>query len=158
MAFEGIAPIGFEGKSNVTATLGVNSPELGTKKIFSGEEYLYVYNAGNSQISKGYGAVLSATTGYSVTVSAIAVNDLLMGFCKHSTLTTGTYGWLLTRGFTDVKNGMASTALAAGDLLSPAVDGAVQLPTGATTAPINGKVLQATGSAGTGYAYIRCFG
>jgi hypothetical protein len=159
-------PAQFESVSAVTLTPSVN---LGETRMLNGEEYVYVYNDGGASMTVGYLAVMSGNTGFSVTVSSVSGFQLPIGFVKHATITTGAYGWLLTRGFTNVKNGMASTALAVGDPVFVAGSGTVQnyVQTAATyysqlTAmygmPIVGTVVQATGSAGTGYAYVRCWG
>ena len=146
-----------------------NSVNLGEVRVLNGEEYVYVYNAGGASITVGYCAVMSANTGFSVTVTSVSGYDYPIGFVKHATIVTAGYGWLLTRGFTNVKNAMASTALTVGDPIFVAANGTIQGANVSTTAlcgntgafggffPI-GTVLQATGSAGTGYAYVRCFG
>lgn len=158
-----------ESVSNVTAT---NSVDIGTVRFFNGEEYVYVYNAGADQISKGQVAVLSLNSGFSVTASSTTGYDIAFGVCKHSTITTGAYGWLITRGFTTVTNGMASTALAAADPLFLATGGKAQNLNVSTTAlcgqvgligiPAFGYVVSACGSGGTGtsqcLAYVRCWG
>jgi hypothetical protein len=153
MAFQSVGPIAFESVSNVTAA---NSVELGTRVTVNGNDYIYVYNAGNSQISKGYGAVLSGTTGYSVTVSAITMVDFAVGICRNATLTTGTYGWLMTRGFSTFVAG-ANDSFAAGNPIALAVDGAFAnktISTGYVT-PHVGKTVQASDSgASAGYGYF----
>lgn len=154
-------PVEMESVSNVTAT---NSVDLGTVRVVGGEEYVYVYNAGLDVIGQGQLAVLSCNSGYSVTASAITAFDLPMGFVKHTTITTGAYGWLLTRGFTKVQNGMVSTALALRDVITPASLGGVQVYFTATlcTGPIIGTVVSACASGASAnsqaLAYVRCFG
>jgi hypothetical protein len=151
MGYYGVAPIAFESVSAVTATPSV---EVGTIREDGDEKYVYVYNAGNSQISVGKCAVVSAVSGYSVTVSSVS-GDFAVGFCKHATLTTGTYGWLVTRGFVDsVTNAMASTALAAGDVVQVGIDGGVAK---GVTGPSVGKMMTATGSAGAAHAFVCVF-
>lgn len=162
-------PIAFESVSAVTAT---NSVDLGTVRTQGGETYVYVYNAGAQQISVGRCAVLSANSGFSVTVSSVTGYDIPMGFAKHATITTGAYGWLLVRGFTTVKNEMASTAMALGDPIVVAANGGMQQLNVSTTAlcgavgligvPAVGIVVSACASGGTGssmaLAFVRCFG
>lgn len=151
MGFQSVGPVCFESVSAVTATPSV---EVGTIRIEGDEKYIYVYNAGTTQISVGKCAVASAVSGYSVTVSSIS-GDFAIGFAKHATLTTATYGWLVTRGFVDsVTNGMASTALAAGDVIQVAADGAVAK---GVTGPSVGKMMTATGSAGVANAFVCVF-
>lgn len=114
------SPIRFGSVSMVTATLGTNDPEVGTVITEGDEEYIFVYNNGTSQISVGRGAVVTAVTGYSVTVSSVTHTDVPVGVCKHATLTTGTYGWLLRKGFGPA---LAGSALVAGDLVCLGADG-----------------------------------
>lgn len=151
MAFQSVGPVCFESVSAVTASPSV---EVGTIRIEGDEKYVYVYNAGTSQLSVGRGATVSGVSGYSVTVSSIS-GDMLVGFCKHATLTTGTYGWLVTRGFVDsVTNAMASTALVAGDVIQAGADGGIAK---GVTGPNVGKMMTATGSAGVAHAFIALF-
>lgn len=156
--YNNVGPIRFGGVSQVTATLGANDPEVGTRCWEGDEEYLFVYNAGNSQISPGYGATVSAVTGYSVTVSSITQIDAFVGVCKHTTLTTGTYGWLLTRGFGTAKM-PANSGCAAGQLLTVGADGVFSVKSISTDAPgaVYGKVMEATGSAGVATAFFKIY-
>jgi hypothetical protein len=158
MSFYGISPVRFGSISMVTATLGKNDPELGTRTTEGADEYVFVYNAGNSQISVGNGAVITATTGYSCTVSSLVGVDLPIGVCKHATLTTGTYGWLLTRGFSSAK-AAASTAPAAGDILMLATDGVWTVKSLSTgfMGNVNAKAMTATQSAGVCTAYFSIY-
>lgn len=152
MAFYSENPVLFESVSAVTATPSV---DVGTRVVVGNNAYIYAYNNGNSQISVGRCAVVSALSGYSVTVSSIS-GDFPVGVVKHATLTTATYGWLLTQGFVDnMTNGMASTAITAGDPIQVAADGAVCKAAG--LGPNIGKFTSSTGSAGTGSAYISIF-
>jgi hypothetical protein len=152
MAFQGLDPIAFESVSAVTATPSI---DVGVRRVYNGEEYVYVYNNGGAQASPGFGLVVSALSGYSVTVSSTS-GQFAVGFVKHATLTTATYGWALVRGFLDgMTNGMASTALAAGDALQIAADGKVCK---GETGPYIAAAMKATASAGTMSAFIRCFG
>lgn len=160
-------PVEAESVSNVTAT---NSVDLGTVRLVSGEEYVYVYNDGGSQISVGYGAVMSGNTGMSVTVSATTFFNVCIGVVKHATLTTATYGWLLTKGFTNVKMEASNSGIV-GTPLYLGLDGTFKGIAAANTAstafsqitslfglvPV-GVCVQATASAGTGYAFVKCFG
>ncbi len=102
MTASNLAPIRFAGVSQVTATLGSNDPQVGDRCEEGGNSYVFVYNNGTSQISQGYGATVTAATGYSCTVSSITSVDWLLGVCKNATITTNTYGWLVTRGFVTV--------------------------------------------------------
>ncbi len=142
----------FESVSNVTAT---NSVEVGSERKVGDESYRYVYNAGNSQISPSYGVILSAVTGYSVTLSSTTSVDFLVGVVKHSTLTTGTYGWVMTQGFAPVEM-EADNSAAAGDLLVLAADGEFANKTISTgyPAPVQAKAMAAIASGASGQAFI----
>lgn len=142
----------FESVSAVTAT---NSVEVGRERRVGDEHYVYVYNAGNSQIPPSYGAVMSAVTGYSVTISSTTSVDFLAGVVKHSTLTTGTYGWLMTKGFSAVEM-EADNSAAAGQLLALAADGEFALKSNSTgyPTPAVGKTMEAIASGASGQAFI----
>jgi hypothetical protein len=159
-------PVEMESVSNVTAT---NSVNLGETRVFRGEEYLYVYNAGTGSIAVGQFAVLSANSGYSVTVSSITSFDYPMGFAKHAAIPAGSYGWLITRGFTSV-NFASNTGGALSDLLYPGAFGNVA-SLGKVTASLTcsivyqpiGYLVSAAATIGTatqtsGLAYVRCYG
>lgn len=140
----------------VTLTLGTNDPEVGTVRREGDEDYIFVYNNGTSQISKGQFAVCTAVTGYSVTVSSLTHTDYPIGVCKHATLTTSTYGWLLTKGFGPAQ---AGSALAAGDGLIPGADGNWQSKLTGTAYSqvvppgVFGKCMIAAASSAVGDAY-----
>jgi hypothetical protein len=156
MAFNSNGPIITESVSAVTAT---PSTDLGTRVTVNGKTYQYVYNAGNSQISPGYGAIVSGVSGYSVTVSSTTSADFCMGFVEHATLTTGTYGWLLQEGFCNV-HAAGNVAAAAGALIGLAADGAIAPKTISTGFMGNavGKAMAAIGSGVSGAAFVRVFG
>ncbi len=158
MTFHGNGVIRFAGVSQVTASLGANDPEVGTVIEEGDEKYVFVYNNGNSQISVGHGAVISALTGYSVTVSSTTMIDHPVGVVKHATLTTATYGWLLVRGFGPFAT-PANSGAAAGQLLCIGGDGKWAVKSISTDAPAEtvAKVMEATGSAGVGQAFFRIF-
>lgn len=94
-----ISPVMGAAESVSSVTLA-NSVNPGTYWGDSaGNQYVYVYNAGVQQISQGQCAVLSATSGYSVSVSSTATNDLAIGVARNATIATAAYGWLMYRGF-----------------------------------------------------------
>jgi hypothetical protein len=101
-------PVLEEGVSQVTAT---NSVDLGTRRIFEGESYVYCYNAGGSQASPSYGVkLITGCSGYSVAVTALTdVANPCVGVVKHATLTTATYGWVMTKGFLNLETHANST-------------------------------------------------
>lgn len=149
----------FGGVSQVTATLGPNDPQVGQTAREGNAEYIFVYNAGNSQISPGYGAVCSGVSGYSVTVSSVAANnDVPIGVCVHATLTTATYGFLLKKGFCTFV-AAANSGAVAGLPLIMGDDGTWATKSISTGAAGNtyGKVMVATASAGVGSAYFQIY-
>lgn len=152
------SPVVFSGKSSVTNSLGANDPEVGTIYRDGDEEYIWVYNAGNSQIQPSYGAVLSAVSGYSVTLSSITGVDLLAGVCKHATIATGYYGWLMKKGFVDIEM-EADNSCAAGQLIALAADGEFALKSNSTgyPTPAVGKAMAAIASGASGTAYISVY-
>lgn len=153
-------PVEVETVSNVTATNSVNPGET---RFINGEEYLYVYNAGVQQISVGNFAVLSANSGYSVTVSSITQYDFPIGIVKHATITTGAYGWLMTRGFAKLQlaaNASASTAdvlYPAGQGLFAAAGNAVSAGCGIVLQPVAYAVSGAA-SGSSAFGYFRGYG
>ena len=123
MTFYGNEPVRFGSVSMVTASLGPNDPEVGARTREGDEEYVFVYNTGSSTANIGHACVVSAVTGYSVTVSSTTSADFCVGVVKHSGLATGEYGWIVTKGFVNVEMILASGTVAAGDLLHLAEDG-----------------------------------
>lgn len=161
--FSSVGPVEMTTPSNVTLTNSVNPGEVW---MFKGEEYIYVYNAGNSQAIPGNCMTLSFNSGYSLTITTVTQYDFPLGVVKHATLATGAYGWLLTRGFTPIALA-ASNSAAVGDLLFPAANGlfgtvsnSTSFTTGTAIQPI-GYVVQAGASGlsgGTCVGYVRCYG
>jgi len=148
----------FSPLSMVTATRGVNDAQVGDISRNGDEEYIFVYNNGNSQISTGQCATISGVTGYSVTVSTVTGADLIIGVCHHATLTTGTYGWLAKKGFVRVKMG-ASDSCVTGQVLTIGVDGTWALKSQSTgyIGNVHAKAVESIASAGSGYAYVSIF-
>lgn len=155
MTVQNISPVFFESISNVTAT---NSVEVGTIRQEGDELYRYVYNAGNSQIPPSYACILSAVSGYSVTISSTTSVDFCVGVVKHATLTTGTYGWVVTQGFCQVEM-EADNSGAAGALLVLAADGEFANKTISTGYPgqVVGKLMGAAASGASATAYISVY-
>jgi hypothetical protein len=161
MTASNLAPIRFAGVSQVTATLGSNDPQVGDRCEEGGNSYVFVYNNGTSQISPGYGATVTAATGYSCTVSTITATDWVIGVCKNATITTNTYGWLVTRGFVTVIM-QATCSAAAGGYVGVAADGLFSaVPTSANTDTVIpqrfGKFMSAAASGASVGCYIHCF-
>lgn len=158
MAVSNISPVSFGSVSMVTATLGNNDPEVGQTRRVGDEDYIFVYNTGNSQISVGRAATVSGVTGYSVTVSSVTGVDFAVGVCKHATLTTATYGWLLTKGFTQVQLA-ANDSATTGDVLRLALDGGFALASNVTgnASPVIAKAMTGAASNTSLAAFVRCF-
>lgn len=150
MAFYSNTPILFGGLSGVTATRGSKDPDIGTRIIYAGNDYVYAYNAGNSEAYPGMAMTLiGGATNYSGTISTTAGLDVPFGVVRHATMPTGTYGWLLTKG---IGSAYTSAAIAAGTALQPAANG---LWTTGSTFSVS-KLLVATSAATniTGSAYF----
>ena len=86
----------------------------------------------------------------------------------HATLTTGTYGWIMTRGFCTVEMTANSGTVAARGALTVGVNGtaapvivqtALTTTDGATIEPLFpvGYAVEAIVSSASGSAYISCF-
>lgn len=149
------AKVRFAGVSQVTASLGSKDPQVGQRCKEGDEEYIFVYNTGsNAQINPGQCAVLSGVTGYSVTVSSVSL-DLALGVCKHATITTGAYGWLMTRGFSAVEMG-ADYSCVTGQLLEISTDGTFDVASNTTgNAGYVAKAMESIASGASGQAYVK---
>jgi hypothetical protein len=158
MTYYGVAPIRFGSVSMVTSSRGPNDPELGTVVEEGDEKYIFVYNTGSSTIAVGCGAVVSGVTTYSVTVSSLTHADVPIGVCKHAAIATGSYGWLLQRGFSTFQ---AGSAVATANGLTLGADGTwqAQLLTTAYSQvvlpTVYGKAMGSAASSGTGDAYFK---
>ena len=153
----GIGPTTLEGVSSVTAT---NSVALGTLKYDGGSLYQYVYNAASdSSVDKGYACILTGTTGYSVTVSAITDPWCRpFGVCANKTATTGTYFWALRRGYATLI--ASAKAITAGVAVFVGKDGTA-MPNSAVTLTSGmkgcyGVALVSTAAGGSFAAYVNC--
>lgn len=162
MSGYGLNPVSFKGKSFVTADSQANNiPELGQVMQDGDEVYVFVHNAGATDIAPSYGAILSAVSGYSVTISSVTSCDFLVGVCKHATIPSGGYGWLMKKGFVEVEMG-ANNSVAVGGLLSLGTDGAFAPAlnsgtTGAFNGHVAGKAMAAIASGASGTAYISVY-
>lgn len=153
MSFQGVSPVSFESVSAVTATPSV---DLGTRRTWNNESYIYVYAA--TPISQSVGAIMSGVSGYTCFATGIISGAFCIGFAKHESLTTGTYGWLLTRGFvSSAVNGMVSTAIAATDGIMLGVDGKIANAAASVGGHLIGKAMTATGSAGSASFFLSVF-
>lgn len=118
---------GLGGVSGVVSSLPAGYT-LGEERRVDGNDYRLVYNNGNSQATVGNVVVNdgSGVGAYSCTISSTAgtIPPKAVGVVKHATLTTGTYGWVLTRG--DAGKLIASNvSLATGALIEVKVNGVV---------------------------------
>lgn len=160
MSFYGISPILFGSVSMTTATLGKNDPEIGTRAQYQGAEYVFVYNNGGTQISIHQGAIVTATSGYSVTVSSVTLTDELAGVCVHNTIAASGYGWLLTKGWAIVEMG-ANNSASVGERLCLGTDGKFGRVGSANTDTVLagscGKAMSAIASGGSGGCWVRTY-
>ena len=140
MGFHSVGPINFESVSSVTST---NSVELGTRRIFNGEEYVYCKNDTGSSVTQGALMVKSLT---SLTRSSTDALDMPSVGVKHAAVGASQYFWGLVRG----EMAVMSIAMTAGEVLTTGADGAVAtfitatLPTGV---PIGKALSTSTGNA-----------
>lgn len=155
-----IAPIRFTGVSQVTATLGPNDPQLGDETQEGSTKYLFVYNDCASSLAVGNGVILqSSASGYSVTLSSVT-GDRIIGVVKNAAIAAGSYGWVVTKGFTSVQMMTASgTAGAAATPLQIAANG-LFAPCSNVTGNIGGQLgwsLAVIASTTSGPAYISVY-
>lgn len=162
MTFQSTGPLQFGTKSLVTTSLGKNDPELGSFHTDTdGLTYRLVYNDGGASVPVGAGVVTinGATGAYSVTVSAATSADMVIGVCKHATITTAAYAWVVCHGVVPVQMMATSGTVTTGGMIEVAANGLFG-PVSNTTgnkSPAVGKALNTIASSGTGDAYIRCF-
>lgn len=145
-----------EGVSSVTATPSV---QVGTRRQYKGEEYVYCYNAGGASTGANVGVkFITGASGYSVAATCLTdAFSPFVGVVKHAALGSGEYGWVMTRGFCNVKLVSASTAdykmIALGE------DGYFVEASGTTTmgtATVVGYLLSHnTAASGLAYAFIK---
>lgn len=131
------------------------APQVGDVIRDGDEDYVYVYNTGGSSITVGDGAIISAVSGYSVTLSSTTSVDVLVGVCKHATIAASDYGFLVTKGWSQVNMG-ANFSAAAGGLLILADNGkftSKTISTGFVGAGLV-KTMEAIASGASGTAFI----
>ena len=91
-------------EESVSAVTATPSVELGARRYWKGEEYVYCYNAGGASIAAALGVVVvTGASGYSVAATSHAdtVNPCV-GVVKHAAIAAGSYGWVMTKGFTTI--------------------------------------------------------
>ena len=146
----GLSPVVFESISAVTATPTV---QLGTIRFHDGEYYEYVHAA--KTIPIGYGAVYSGTSGHTVVTTGAVSGEHCAGVCKHESITSGSYGWLMKKGVVNMVNTKAGSAPTQSLPAFLGTDGGFYTETLAITSAVDngvpiGKVLSAGASGGTG--------
>lgn len=102
-------PVVEESVSQCTQT---NSVALGTRRWHAGEEYVYCFNAGGAAISTTVGVkLITGASGYSIAATALTdTYSPLVGVVKHTSMAAADFGWIMVRGFNNVKVVSASTA------------------------------------------------
>jgi hypothetical protein len=159
MSMQYFTAIGYEETpSAVTATPSV---ELGARRFWKGEEYVYCYNAGGAAINTTVALGVKLVTGASgYSIAATSLTDVVnpcVGVVKHAAIAAGSYGWAMVKGFATVSVVTALTAdyeaLALG---AAGVFVGVSVTTVGGTAAACGYALNAnTGAAGSVYAFIK---
>jgi len=153
MAFYGADPVSSESVSKVTATPSFG---LGTRRFHNNEEYIYCYNNTGSSVTQGALMVASALSGYSLTRSSTAAADFPLCAVKNADVAAGSYFWGLVRG---TYNALSAT-VAAGALIGPGADGAIQtaLVGSFPTGPVIGKCLIVGSGSTKPLVMVRLFG
>lgn len=154
-----IAPVLGYNESVSSVTLTPTVPVGTAWGDISGNLYVYAYNTSNSQISQGQFAVLATgVSGYSVTVTNVTLQDLGIGVARNATMTTASYGWLMTKGFSPISSDNVSGVT--GQALSIGALGNFQVLTAAagsfTTSTIVGRLQSsiATGVTAANVAFL----
>lgn len=156
MSFQGLSPVAME---SISATTATPSHQLGERRTYNGEEYVYCYNSGGAQINPGNGVKpVTAASGYSVANTSITDTfNPFAGVVKHATMAAAAYGWVMVRGWRNVV--MVSATTGDYQMIALGVDGKFIQASGTTTlgtAVAVGFVQNAnTGAGGTAYAFVR---
>ena len=150
-----------EGMGSISAVVASlpNGATLGEERIHAGVRYKLCYNAGNSQILPGNGAVpIAAPTSSvaSVTVTSASQGGGLIGgvVVVHATATTGTYFWGAFKGL--VPGVIADAAIASGTVIALSDAGSFQALVSAVTGKFACGMVVTTVSSGSriGSAYV----
>jgi hypothetical protein len=152
----------FESVSQITATPSV---ELGSRRIESGNEYVYVYNMSTSTAKVGYGVCQSAASAFSITVSGPTGNPVF-GVVQNTDLEPVNYGWVLVRGVgkghcedSAVSNHTAATAMQLFKVEDGGFGGITTGATGSTwAAAACGYALASIATGVSGSCYFNCLG
>ena len=151
----GIREISDISPSNVCDTA---KAAIGGTTVWKGDSYTYVFNGGNSEIPPGFGVIITATSGYTVTVSSLSGITPCFGVVRHATISTGDYGFVQTNGFCPLEAD-ADTALSAGDNVVLGDDGVHTRKTAAGNylANAHGYMQDTAASGASAIAFINCF-
>ena len=159
MGFNSITPMLTSEQVSLTTTVAQFT--LGSRVIYDGNEYVYVYNgAANSKITTGQPAVMdiaqSLSSGYTVTVTNAASQAGVFAGVAQQTFNTGTYGWIMTRGLSLVALDAGQVSFNVNVRLALAVDGGfAAAPATMSTSPHYGISLNSiVTTVGTGKARI----
>jgi hypothetical protein len=147
--------------SSTTATLGRNDPEIGTRCVRGGVEYMFVHNAASdSAISVGLGVttIAGASSPYSVTISTVTSLDMVVGV-GHVAIATSAYGWVVVKGRCTVKAMATSGTIASNEPFYIAANGLFAPASNTTGTDCNyvGKALAEIVSSATGWSVVNCF-
>ncbi len=150
--------IRFAGVSQVTATLGKNDPEIGARCTVGNANYVFVYCS--DEAAPGLAVTMTGTAGgFTVSVGTVTGVDYPVGWVQHTTLTTGTYGWVATGGILKVQMS-AAVSCPTGGLLAVGGNGfmipsQLSLATSTLQAPAVARAVSNIASTTSGYAYVR---
>jgi hypothetical protein len=138
-------------EESVSAVTATPSVDLGTRRFEGGADWLYVYNGStNEAIDQYRGCKLaSLSSGYTVDCATADPSTItaaiLAGVAVNATISTGSYGWIMTRGQASIYN--KGSAAVGGDHIFLAVSGTFRGYTATTgtgallRAPIAGQWL-----------------
>jgi hypothetical protein len=150
-------------KEGVSAVTTTGSVDIGTRIFADGREYVYMYNGGAiADINRV--VCVTGTSGYTFVVTyatSVTTSPTPFGVIRNQTIAAGSFGWVMTRGFTNLVNeGLAS--IAAGQPLILGLNGAVRSITATSVVTqmvwngILARSMEATdASIGTFGAYVR---
>lgn len=149
-------------EESVSAVTTDPSVDLGQRRTWKGEEYVYCYNAGGTSVNVEYGVkIVTGASGYSVAGTGLTdVQHPFVGIMKHATLTTGAYGWVMVKGWNAVNTGNSTITgdfVQLGGAVGVANKGlSVGLASGPGTNAAIGFALGCdTASGGSAYAFIK---
>ncbi len=157
MAFDGMAIVVKD--EDLSTSSADQKYSLGVKHQKNGNDYIYVYNGGGSAIGTGKYCVLqqsssSFTSGYTVTVTNASLAGWMAGV-RQDTMSTGHYGFIMTRGVSLISTDSGEVSGVAGIDLALGTDGGF-VAAGATfsTAPRFGFTLNSFVTGATSKARI----